>query len=560
MKKSIIVIISLFYSFISVNNGLAAIAWTQKANFGGINRTYAVGFSMGNKGYIGTGFDMVISGGCVSDGSGITCSPITMDSYYWNDFWEYDSTLDTWTQKADFGGTARSGAVGFSIGNKGYIGTGYSEYSSPYYKKDFWEYDPTLNTWTQRADFGGTARGYAVGFSIGSKGYIGTGKDGSLYYNDFWEYIPTANTWTQKADFGGITRAFAVGFSIGSNGYIGTGEWYDSNVSQYKGTNDFWEYSPTANIWTHKADFGGTVRSGAVGFSIGNRGYIGTGLDSSPYCKDFWEYEPVTNTWIQRADFGGTARSGAVGFFIGSKGYIGTGSWDTKDFWEYEPADTTPDPFTFADRTNVALNTAITSNTIAVSGIDATTPISISSGTYAINGGSYTSISGTVSNGDTVTVQQTSSGSYSTTTNATLTIGGVSDTFSVTTQTAPASDSGGKKCFIATAAFGSPMERHVQILRDFRDRYLLNFQLGQKFVKLYYRISPPIADTISKNEALRMITRWCLMPFIGIAYLTVLFGIVPTLLVLTISILMLFSFVWLSRKRFKHDLRGYSAK
>ena len=42
--------------------------------------------------------------------------------------------------------------------------------------KDFWEYDPATNAWTQKADFGGTARLDAVGFSIGSKGYIGTGK------------------------------------------------------------------------------------------------------------------------------------------------------------------------------------------------------------------------------------------------------------------------------------------------------------------------------------------------------------------------------------------------
>jgi len=59
----------------------------------------------------------------------------------------------------------------FSIGNKGYIGTGYD----PSYKNDFWEYDPTANNWTRKADFLGSARQLAVGFSIGNKGYIGTG-------------------------------------------------------------------------------------------------------------------------------------------------------------------------------------------------------------------------------------------------------------------------------------------------------------------------------------------------------------------------------------------------
>src|SRR5438552_2068704 len=106
---------------------------------------------------------------------------------------------DTWTQKADFGGAARSGAVGFSIGGKGYIGTGYDGSDT----KDFWEYDPATNAWTQKADFGGIARENAVGFSIGSKGYIGTGANFDAAPTDFWEYDPATNAWTQKADFGG---------------------------------------------------------------------------------------------------------------------------------------------------------------------------------------------------------------------------------------------------------------------------------------------------------------------------------------------------------------------
>jgi hypothetical protein len=99
----------------------------------------------------------------------------------------------------------------------------------------------------------------------------------------------------------------------------------------------------------------------------------------------------------------------------------------------YTPDDTTPDQFTFTAQTGVALSTLVTSNAIKISGINTGAPISITDGTYSINGGTYTSSSGTVVNGDTVWVQLTSSESYSTTTNATLTIGAVSDTFSVTT-------------------------------------------------------------------------------------------------------------------------------
>lgn len=115
---------------------------------------------------------------------------------------------------------------------------------------------------------------------------------------------------------------------------------------------------------------------------------------------------------------------------------------DRKTITVTAPCDTIPDAFTFTDQIGVGLNTVVTSNTITVSGITCAAPISISSCTssscqYSINSGAYTNASGTVNNGDSVTVRQTSSGIYSTTTSATLTIGGISDTFSVTTMAAP---------------------------------------------------------------------------------------------------------------------------
>ena len=95
--------------------------------------------------------------------------------------------------------------------------------------------------------------------------------------------------------------------------------------------------------------------------------------------------------------------------------------------------DVTPEAFSFADQADVALNTVIESNLITVTGIEYPSPISITGGEYAIDGGPYTSVAGFVNNLETVKVRQTSSSSYSTTTNTTLIIGGVSDTYSVTT-------------------------------------------------------------------------------------------------------------------------------
>lgn len=69
-------------------------------------------------------------------------------------------------------------------------------------------------------------------------------------------------------------------------------------------------------------------------------------------------------------------------------------------------------------------------------------------------------------------------------------------------------------CFIATAAYGSPLAEDIGVLRQFRDEYLLTNPVGQLFVSLYYTSSPPLADFISKHEGLRAVTRIALEPIV----------------------------------------------
>ncbi len=253
------------------------------------------------------------------------------------DFWRYNSYNDTWMQIADFGGTARSGATGFFINNAisveqyFYVGTGNDGTN----RKDFWRYSWYFNTWQQVADFGGTARSGAVGFSIAenglvTKGYVGTGNDGNNN-NDFWEYTPSPiNTWTRKANFGGTARTNAIGFSINADGYIGTG-----NDGTNK--NDFWKYNVSTNKWIQMANVGGFGRTKATGFVINNLAYIGLGVTNRGSTNDFWEYNPGTNLWLQKESFYGTPRYGAVGFAIGDKGYVTTGNdgANQNDLWEF---------------------------------------------------------------------------------------------------------------------------------------------------------------------------------------------------------------------------------
>jgi parallel beta-helix repeat protein len=70
-------------------------------------------------------------------------------------------------------------------------------------------------------------------------------------------------------------------------------------------------------------------------------------------------------------------------------------------------------------------------------------------------------------------------------------------------------------CFIATAAYGSALHPHVKTLRGFRDSFLMNNTPGRRFVALYYRFSPHVAEIIAESPTLKQLTRLLLLPVIG---------------------------------------------
>ena len=78
-----------------------------------------------------------------------------------------------------------------------------------------------------------------------------------------------------------------------------------------------------------------------------------------------------------------------------------------------------------------------------------------------------------------------------------------------------------ERCFIATAAWGTPMAEEIQVLREFRDGYLVTNPLGQVFVGHYYRVSPPIAAFISEHPGLKPVVRAALVSAVGMSTLVV---------------------------------------
>ena len=76
---------------------------------------------------------------------------------------------------------------------------------------------------------------------------------------------------------------------------------------------------------------------------------------------------------------------------------------------------------------------------------------------------------------------------------------------------------GGGGCFIASAAYGSFLDRHVGALRSFRDEVLTRGAVGRWLVQAYYTMSPPVAGWIKNHETVRALTRIGLVPPVAIA-------------------------------------------
>ena len=142
-------------------------------------------------------------------------------------------------------GSQRAGAVSWVYNNKGYLLCGRtpgSRWAVNNMCYDFWTFDPTKAdsvAWTRLRDISNTSsstyddgytnivRELASGFVItgtnsGDKGYLTCGANGTSYTYT-WEYDFASDLWTEKTPFEGGARVNAVGFTIKNRGFVGTG-------------------------------------------------------------------------------------------------------------------------------------------------------------------------------------------------------------------------------------------------------------------------------------------------------------------------------------------------
>lgn len=301
--------------------------WVQAAPIGLYPRGNASYFVIGNHAYVGLGYNENQP------------QPGRL-----NDFWTF--SIDSgWTQLPDFPGAPRSNAAAFSIGNYGYVGTGYDSYTV---FDDFYQYDPAQQVWTKKKNFAGGARYDAVGFALRGKGYLGTGVN-KYWMNDFWQYDPDQDTWTQTPGTSGnfSKRSGAVAMVYKDKAYIVTGT--NNNVP----VRDMWVFDPTqSKVWTQLANITNTdpdsfddgytdiQRDGATAFVNGDLGYLTTGGNGTLQAST-WAYDFAHDRWSRRTAYPKAPRTGAASFTINGMSFIGTGYSGNKttfdDFDQFFP-------------------------------------------------------------------------------------------------------------------------------------------------------------------------------------------------------------------------------
>ena len=301
------------------------IQFTKISNLPGNGRASAVAFSINGMGYIALGRDSL--------GNQL------------NDCWKYDPKKGNWEKQAAFPGIARVKAIAAVIDGKAYVGLGYDLNKTNGMDnilgmiKDFWMYEPNLNTWTKKADYPSNTCDACIAFVRNNDIYVGSGFDGLNFTTELWKYNALSDKWTRLNDMNVVGRAVAVSCNDSLHIYFGTGY---HTMSE----NDWWEYSLQNDSWTQKKSMPDSGRGNAVAFTLNNRYFVTTGrhfggdLTGGHVISEIIEYNPKMDVWYNRGSIPASGRENAIVFTINGKGYIGLGENNStvlNDLWCFQP-------------------------------------------------------------------------------------------------------------------------------------------------------------------------------------------------------------------------------
>lgn len=255
------------------------------------------------------------------DGKGYVCAGAATSTTDLKDLWQYDPSTNAWSQKADFPGDERRELAAFTVGNYAYVGNGRNVSSGTIYKS-FYKYDPGNNSWSPIADCP-SERYTSTGFSIDNMGYITCGiLPGTSRYRDLYAYNPGTNSWAKKASLPdtAMERSYACVVSANHKAYL-MGGFNGVSVA------DFYEYDPANDAWTRKPNYPGGIRNDCAGFSLYGYVFMGLGRDATTTnYKTWYYYSPATNKWKAIAGHPTDNVAGHAVFVIGDKAYTCAGN------------------------------------------------------------------------------------------------------------------------------------------------------------------------------------------------------------------------------------------
>ena len=199
------------------------------------------------------------------------------------------TTFAQWSKVNMIDSVPWSRPTSFIIGDTIYMGrgdTGFFQYS-----KAFFGYTTSSEIWHYVPGYPGQGSDWGFAFVINNRAYVGGGA-GYGFFSDFWKSSPSTGWSSLGASNapGGIERGYSVGLSMGSKGYVGTGGNFSTEL------NDFWEYDTLSNSWTQKANFP-SARQGCAGFVANGYIYIGLGTDGNTTFNDMYRYDTLNDVW-----------------------------------------------------------------------------------------------------------------------------------------------------------------------------------------------------------------------------------------------------------------------
>jgi len=247
-----------------------------------------------------------------------------------SEFWAYNTENDTWKKLAPFPGTPRLLGTGFVYLDKIYFGEGYDGASyDPVCYGDWWEYDTSTNHWTQKANFPGGATYTFKGFATNNECYMTNGfyrNNRTGYTVQIWKYNPPLDIWSKFiTDVSTIvknTTYWRLAKGSKEEAFVGFGS-SNSDSDQLMYT-----FNANTNTLNPIASFP----------SSGNGTLISLYLNGTLYIKttdEVYFYDKSTGVWKFADQKTFTNFHDGIGFEVNNLGYVGLGG--SNMMYEFDP-------------------------------------------------------------------------------------------------------------------------------------------------------------------------------------------------------------------------------